>query len=571
MQSLVDAALQTLPLYVTLGAFFFLLLFVGLSSIAVTKVGAAISMRHYRALIRSQNQKQGVQSNPNPDASPEIETTTKELQNSPLQWAERARTAYTMRVFSGMSVVLVPALSIVFAITILRDSISILPNWLLLLSAGLISIIWPLRTRLLSERDVRSIELPLRRWLRGGFTLWILMVPHFVVALIISIVMPTDFGPLSIALVSLCLALSIGIMRMSPLPLLKALGLAKAASPRLSEIVAKSSKKAGIVPKAVYELELSWANAYAFPFSKRLAFTDELLAHLSDDEIDAVCAHELGHLGESAGVVAMRILSGIILLIPLTLVKPLTAAGRGDYVAYVFLGAFIFLMLIRRIFQRMEVHADKKAHAHEEDAGTYARALVRIYEVNVMPVVLSKGSGVHPDLYDRVEAAGAPFAWTRPKPPARSSLWIALFAALGLQIAAIVGSLVLLDLAKMGLRGSGGAAEMVVLGIRGSASSCGRLAEICEQQNRKDCALSLYSLAAQRDYDAPIYPSQAARILAESNRCEMASEALMEASERIEFMVTTQSVSEYERYGVDKAEEAVFKCYERRGIPPNAM
>lgn len=548
MRSLVEAALQTLPSHVTLGAFFYVLIFSAIGSIFITKVSVAISMRPFRAFLRARPQEQ-----------------------ESLAWAERARAAFPLRTFTGLSAVLIPAFSISFSIVILRDSLSILPNWSLSVIAGLISLIWPLRMRLHTERVVRSIELPFRRWLRGGCALWILMAPHFFIALIISIVMPNQFGPLAYGLVALCIGLGIFIMRISPLPLLKALGLAKAASARLSAIVDKCSKKAGLVPRAVYEIELPWANAYAFPLAKRLAFTDELLTHLSDEEIDAVCAHELGHLGESAGVVATRVLSGLTLLIPLTLVKPLTATGRADYVAYVFLGAFLFLMVVRRIFRRMEVQADKNAHAHEEDAGTYARALVRIYEVNVMPVVLSKGSGIHPDLYDRVAAAGSPFPFPRPKAPARIHAFWAFLASLALFTVYCVLGLVLVDTGKSSFRESGSSAEMVLLGISGSASSCGRMGELCEQQNRKDCAVALYALAAERDYNVPRYASQTARLLAESNRCEMASEALTEASERLGFWEANEPSSDYERILFHQAEQAVLGCYQRRGIPPNAM
>ena len=50
------------------------------------------------------------------------------------------------------------------------------------------------------------------------------------------------------------------------------------------------------------ELRAPYANAIVFPLSRRLAFTDGLLAALDDDEVTGVCAHELAHLrrGESS-------------------------------------------------------------------------------------------------------------------------------------------------------------------------------------------------------------------------------------------------------------------------------
>ena len=61
------------------------------------------------------------------------------------------------------------------------------------------------------------------------------------------------------------------------------------------------------------------------------------------------------------------------------------------------------------------------AVAFRARAGTYARALEKIYEANLLPVVLRE-KRVHPDLYDRLVAAGATPAYARPKPPPREFL-----------------------------------------------------------------------------------------------------------------------------------------------------
>lgn len=65
----------------------------------------------------------------------------------------------------------------------------------------------------------------------------------------------------------------------------------------------------------------------------------------------------------------------------------------------------------------MEERSDELGHAHEgETAGTYARALEKLYEANLMPVV-GPAKEVHPHLYDRMIAAGVTPDYPRPTPP----------------------------------------------------------------------------------------------------------------------------------------------------------
>ncbi len=62
----------------------------------------------------------------------------------------------------------------------------------------------------------------------------------------------------------------------------------------------------------------------------------------------------------------------------------------------------------------------------------YARGLEKIYEANLIPVVLHPKRHPHPDLFDRLAAAGVPPAYDRPAPPPRdrlAALPIAVFLA----------------------------------------------------------------------------------------------------------------------------------------------
>jgi hypothetical protein len=67
----------------------------------------------------------------------------------------------------------------------------------------------------------------------------------------------------------------------------------------------------------------------------------------------------------------------------------------------------------RDISRKLEVRADEMAKAQEHDPGTYARALARIYQDNMVPAVTA-GRGTHPHLYDRLVAAGVTPDFPRP-------------------------------------------------------------------------------------------------------------------------------------------------------------
>ena len=60
--------------------------------------------------------------------------------------------------------------------------------------------------------------------------------------------------------------------------------------------------------RATWELGGMAANALALPVTRELIFTERLLAVCSDEEVAAICAHELAHLTESKAVLAGRLL-----------------------------------------------------------------------------------------------------------------------------------------------------------------------------------------------------------------------------------------------------------------------
>src|SRR6266700_2192969 len=168
----------------------------------------------------------------------------------------------------------------------------------------------------------------------------------------------------------------------------------------------------------VWLLKSPAAAAFALPYSRDLFFSERLLSLHSDDEVASICAHELGHLGESKTALAGRFL-GALAFLPWAFLKPVRhMLGEWVYaVALLGLTSFIFLRLAKRLSRRLEIRADSIAQANEGQSGTYARALARLYEENLLPAVLPRRRHTHPDLYDRLLAVGVQPDYQRPEPP----------------------------------------------------------------------------------------------------------------------------------------------------------
>jgi Zn-dependent protease with chaperone function len=161
-----------------------------------------------------------------------------------------------------------------------------------------------------------------------------------------------------------------------------------------------------------------------------LLFTDRLVDVLTDDEISAVTAHELAHLTESRSNYYKRYILWLVFL-PWIFARPMIH-HFSIFGFYILLG---FTVITPRIFRslshNLETRADEIAHANEPDPGSYARALAKLYEDNLLPAVNAKKRATHPHLYDRLLAAGLTPDFPRPAPPAAIS-WNGLLPSLAL-------------------------------------------------------------------------------------------------------------------------------------------
>lgn len=274
--------------------------------------------------------------------------------------------------------------------------------------------------------------IPLMRAVVLGITvrLWAIYYAHHIVARLIEwgvlmvaiVLMPTEVGPGMMAVVAGYVATRIALGLGGGLALIRRLGLLLPASPRLAGVVAECSAAASMPVRNTWEVHAAEANAFAVVATKDLLFTRRLLAAMNDDELRAICRHELAHLAESRGTLWLRVAGGFGAL-PLIFIGPVFAAYQVVGIVWLMAASFAIQWLQARLSRALENKADREALVPEESPQIYARALETLYRTNLTPAVL-KGAGLlsHPDLYDRMVAAGVTPDYPRPKPP-RSMAW----------------------------------------------------------------------------------------------------------------------------------------------------
>jgi Zn-dependent protease with chaperone function len=220
--------------------------------------------------------------------------------------------------------------------------------------------------------------------------------------------------------------------------LLRRLKLLTPTSARLKTVVETASRQTGIRYSHVWIMRSHFAQALALPATRELIFTERLLEIMSDSELSAICAHEFAHINESKSALIVRIAS-MFAWYPCIFILPLVHAW-GSIGAYLLLAVGAFAPKLFGAFSRkMEQAADSHATSQQTDEGIYARALLRLNEDSLTPVVLQGQGTSHPHTYDRVIAAGITPDFERPEAPA-SMAWHGMLAsiAVGAAIALFV-------------------------------------------------------------------------------------------------------------------------------------
>jgi Zn-dependent protease with chaperone function len=358
-------------------------------------------------------------------------------------WTERARQTYPMRKVMRVVAAFVALLPATLAYFALQRTLPAAERRLVALAVLACSLL-PLEiVRERVESRVNRTRIGLLRWLTFKTTYLPIRAPHQLVAFASAALLPHASTPAAWALALLALlALLVSGTGVAWLPM-RAIGLIRPAPARVVAAVAAAVRRVGVRPRAVDVVPtygVPFANAFAIPHFGRIAFTDDAIALLSDEELAAIAAHELGHVRESRAVAWGRSMLAVMLA-PIA-VAPVVHAALGLWGLG---GAFALSQLAgwgyRRWSLGLEARADgfarasRASHAphapHEEEAApssregpaseragaVYARALERLYERNLAPAAMPGASGAHPQLYDRLLAAGVTPAYPRPQPP----------------------------------------------------------------------------------------------------------------------------------------------------------
>ena len=263
-------------------------------------------------------------------------------------------------------------------------------------------------------------RIPLNGLLRLVAVNWLIRFAVWLVFLSAIALSPDELNSQSFIIAAVVVALCIFWNHKGWIWAGRKLGLFLPPPERLQNIVRDTAAKMNVSVRGLWLMRSFAAQAYAVPPVKILLFTERLMQTLSDDEIAAVCAHELAHLTEARSEYYKRYVQWLMFL-PWLFFKPLVHLfSLFGYLFLVFTTAGV-PRLYRAISRKLDARADEMATATERDLGTYARALARIYEDNLLPAVTAK-RGTHPHLYDRLLDAGVTPDFPRPA-GANSTTW----------------------------------------------------------------------------------------------------------------------------------------------------
>jgi Zn-dependent protease with chaperone function len=121
-------------------------------------------------------------------------------------------------------------------------------------------------------------------------------------------------------------------------------------------------------------------------------------------------------------------------LFPLIFIRPCFSFYEPYGLLIPISATFLLAWFSRWFSHKMEKRADHAAVETQLNEGVYARALENISRENLLPAVNINKRQTHPDLYDRMIAAGITPEYPRPKRP-KSITW------LGFTISIILGAL----------------------------------------------------------------------------------------------------------------------------------
>ena len=337
-------------------------------------------------------------------------------------WTERARILYPARVGASANQWTIPAILLLGGIE--WGPATVIP-WPLLALAGFLGA--TIGTYPFARQTLHGLTL--RTWSGQVGMRFVLLFCTAGVLVLAAMVMPANFGWQTWLVTTLALALQIYLRFGGGERLMRILGVLRPPPERLRRIVSEAARAMNMPVPGIWLLHTPLSYAVAFPVTKSVACSERLLELHPDDEVAAICAHELGHLTESRPVVAIRILRSLAFF-PLILTRPVIATFPGLPIPFLLAPPYLLILIFRRLSRRMEIRADRLACENQTEPGIFARALERLCEANGIPVVMTGRGVTHPHTYDRLVAAGITPAYPRPKAPNPISITGIIAAAL---------------------------------------------------------------------------------------------------------------------------------------------
>jgi Zn-dependent protease with chaperone function len=234
-------------------------------------------------------------------------------------------------------------------------------------------------------------------------------------------------GEVRVLVVLLAAALTfVGVAYAGPLLSVMTAAL-RPASPEIRAMARRAAQREGVSLLAVLRLPthgVHFANAAALPWARTMIVTDHITELLDTEELDAVLAHEAGHLSEPPWVGLCRLGTVSALLFVTTsgaVVAEALAPGSSTLVLVIaVLVAIPMLRALLGLARRMEERADERART-TVSADALADALTKLARDSRAPLVTGrKHARLHPDLFDRICACGRDLG-PRPAPPRRGA------------------------------------------------------------------------------------------------------------------------------------------------------
>lgn len=437
-------------------------------------------------------------------------------------WTEQARFVYPAVVALSMGTVMLIALTTMMSFQCTGDL-----SWfgfrtlavLTLVVLSLVSVWTFWRFHLPLHQDPQSLV----DYLRDRLAIALIFRFSMYAALPLAIFLPGKLDPVSIAAIVLCSLLVLWLAAGGGFMIARTLGLVVPADDRLRGLVHQSGDAFGVRP-SVWIIRSRMANAFALPLLGAVAFTERALRVLDDNEILAISHHEMSHIVEPRLVTLTRFTPTLLFIVG-GCWNPIWEAGGAYLLLGLVGGISILSLLAQRVALRMEERADQDAREHSPQEA-FARALERLYESNLVPAVLRGKRKTHPDLYDRLVAAGVTPSYERPAPPPRGpGPLIVLVVALW-----VIAYRVPMEVLSRGPLDQESQVLTLMALTGGSGYQMYRLSEVYAEAD-PERSLALLAWAQMFDPDWPGYPARFAQRLLTLGRLEQARHQLQRATE----------------------------------------